>query len=231
MGSRAFSEEVPNIPHLVQGKEVGDLRNDVEAAFYRYEKRTGYPTISRVVGGTSVSLAALPVAASLVGTNLLQGQEKASLTLGLTTSELIFTANRPGTPGNSISVELKTGAGEAISVVGPVIEVTLNTGVSTADSVKTLVDGDADAANLVQVASGGAGVAAVAAAQLLAGGVGEGLVVTVNGIAQEIAGAATDTAIPVSIATLTGAANGDAAVLQVESDGVTSDPITLGIVT
>lgn len=32
-GSLYFSKQIPNIPHLVQGKEVGDLRNDVEVAF------------------------------------------------------------------------------------------------------------------------------------------------------------------------------------------------------
>lgn len=230
-GSRAFSNEIPNVPHLVTGKEVGDLRNDVEAAFYRYEKRSGYPKISRVVGGTSVSLGAVPVAKDLVGTGLAQGQTAASLTEGTGTAELVFTANRPGEPGNSITVELKDGVGEAISVSGTDIEVTLNTGTSSANSVKALVDGDTDATRLVQVASGGAGVVAVMAATALSGGAGEGVNVYVNGIAQEVEGAITETALPLVVADLTGGANGDAAVLQVESDGVYSDPITLGVVT
>lgn len=234
-GSRAFSNETPDKPHLLRsggkGGEIADLRDDTEAGFYRYEKREGYPKISRVVGGTAVSLAALPASKDLVGTGLAQGQTAASLTVGTGTAELVFTANRPGTPGNNITVELKTGGAGAIAVTGTDIVVTLNTGTTDADAVKALVDGDTDATRLVQVTSGGAGVVAVTAATALSGGLGEGVNVYANGIAQEVEGSITETAIPLVVADLTGAANGDAVVLQVESDGVYSDPITLGVVT
>jgi hypothetical protein len=224
-----MADQRASIPHLSKG-EIKDLRGDVDAAFGLFEKRTGYPKISRVVGGMALSLGGLPQAAGIVGVNLIQGQVHASRTFGAGTSALTFTANRPGTPGNAITVELKTGAAEAISVVGTVIEVTLDTGVSTANSVKALVDGAAAAAALVNTTSGGAGVVAVAAAAALAGGVGEGLSVKVNGIEQAVTGATTETSIPMTVTALTGAAANGAVELDVESDGVRADALTLGVV-
>lgn len=232
-GSRAFSNEIPNVPHLIRGKEVGDLRDDVEAAFYRVEKRTGYPKISRVVGGTAVSISGLPASADLAGTGFLQGQTKATATIGTGTAELAFTATRPGEPGNDITVEIvdSAGGGLAVSVVGTDIEIDKGGASDDADAIKVALDGDADIANLIVTVSGGAGVPVVTAQTSLTGGVGEGVNVYVNGIAQGVDGAVTDTALPLVVTDLTGAANGDAAVLQVESDGVYSDPITLGVVT
>jgi len=236
-GSRAFSNETPDKPHLLRsggkGGEIADLRDDTEAGFYRYEKRDGYPKISRVVGGTAVSLAALPASADLAGTGFLQGQTKATATIGTGTAELAFTATRPGEPGNDITVEIVDSAsgGLAVSVTGTDIEIDKGGGSDDADAVKVALDADADIANLIVTVSGGAGEPAVTAQTALTGGVGEGVNVYVNGIAQNVDGAVTDTALPLVIADLTGAANGDAAVLQVESDGVYSDPITLGVVT
>lgn len=235
--SRAFGEEGPDRPHLVRGRgglsgELRDVREDIEDAYTRLEGLVGYPKLFRVTGGsTALSLAALPTAKALVGEDLLQGQTKAALTLGAGTSQLDFTANRPGKPGNDITVELATGGAESIAVVGNAITVTLNTGTSTPDSIKTTVDADADAARLVQVVSGGAGVAVVAATTNLSGGIGEGFVVYVNGIAQEVDGPITDTALPLEVTDLTGAANLDQAQILVVSDGVSANPMQIAVAT
>jgi hypothetical protein len=232
MASRSFGSQGPSVPHLSKN-QLSDLRADVEAGFTALEGRADFPKISRVVGGTAVSLAALPVAAAVVGVDLLQGQIKASLVLGTGTSALTFTANRPGTPGNDISVEIvdSEGGGLAVAVDAGVITIDLGGDTSSANQVKTAVDSDTDATALVQVVSGGAGTVVVAAEENLSGGVGVGLLAMVNGISQDIVGSATETSIPMSISALTGAANGDAAVLQIVSNGVWSDPITLGVVT
>jgi len=238
-GSRSFSNEGPNKPHLVRlGKggvagEVADLRDDTESAFGRLEGRTGFPTVDFATGGTAISIAGLPVDVAITGTELLQSQTKATLSVGTGTAELAFTANRPGEPGNSITVEIvdSAGGGLAIAVSGTDIEIDKGGASDDADAVKVAIDGDADAARLVQVVSGGAGVPVVTAQASLSGGVGEGFVVSVGGIAQEVNGAITDTALPLEVTDLTGMANGDAAVCTVSSDGVTADPITLGIVT
>lgn len=232
MSSKAFGSKSPLIPHIGGSttKEVGDLRADVEEAMLSLESKAGYPQVNKITGGTALSLAAIPAVAGVVGSGFLQGQEKASLILGTGTAALTFTANRPGTPGNSISVELLTGAAEAVSVVANKISVTLDTGTSTANSIKALVDGDAAAAALVQVASGGAGIVAVAAETPLSGGVGLGLEVLVNGLSQTVAGAVTDTAIPLVVSDLTGTVAGDAASALVVSNGRQSNAMTVGVV-
>jgi len=232
MASRSFGSQSPQIPHLVSGKEVGDLRNDIEAAFTALEALTSFPKISRVTGGASVSLAAVPVAKALTGESFLQGQVKATLTKGTGTASLAFTANRPGTPGNSITVAIvQGGAGASVAAVGNAITITLALAGSTANAIKALLDADAGCHGLVQTVSGGAGTVLVSAAAPLTGGVGAGLEVFANGLSQAIRGAVTEQAIPLVVSDLTGAANGDAAVLQVKSNGVHSYPVTIDIVT
>jgi hypothetical protein len=229
MASRAFGSEVPSFPHRVDHEEA-DLRADVENGFQKLEGRVGYPHIGKVTGGTAVSLGAVPVAKAIAGTGFLQGQVAATLALGTGTSALTFTANRPGTPGNGISVEILTGGALAVAVVGQKISVTVNTGVTTANAAKAAIDADTAAHALVQVVSGGAGVLALSAEKPLAGGVGAGLEVKIFGIEQSVYGLVTDTAIPMGVIDLGTAANGDAVALQIKSNGVTSNAITLGVV-
>lgn len=232
MSSKAFGTKTPLAPHIGGSttKEVGDLRADVEEAMVSLESKSGYPQLGKVTGGAAVSLGAVPVAKAIAGFNFLQDQAKASLVKGTGTSALTFTANRPGEPGNSIQVEILTGGAESVAVVGSKISITLNTGTSTANSVKATVDADAAAAALVQVASGGAGVVAVSAVENLAGGTGLGLEVKINGLEQVVAGAVTETAIPMKVSDLTGAVAGDSVALLVVSNGRQSNSMTVDVV-
>jgi hypothetical protein len=229
--SFAMSSESPRVPHLAKpGSELYDLRDDVDESFERLEGLTGYPRIVEVPGGNILSIGGSPVSSACVGVNLLQGKEKATLTLGTGTSELVVNACRPGTPGNDITLELETGGAEAIAVAGDAITVTLNTGTSTPASVVALLDGDADAARLVKSVSAGVGVIAVAPATNLAGGTGSGFVVSVGGVAQEVNGEVTDVLMPLEVATGTGMVTGDAMELLVVSNGVAAPIMTVDIV-
>jgi hypothetical protein len=230
MASLSFGSQSPSVPHLSTG-EVGDLRGDIESAFVKSDGRVGFPFISRVPGGMGLSLAGVPITCGVVGSGFLQGQSKATLTAGTGTSSLAFTANRPGTPGNSISVAVVAGSGSlSVGVVGQAITVTLAAGGSTANAVKAAVDAHATAKTLVQVVSGGTGSVAALAATNLSGGTGAGFEVKINGIEQQVVGSLTDTALPLVVSDLTGCAATDAAILRVSSNGVVSNAVALGVV-
>lgn len=227
--SRAMRDQGAAIPHLSKG-EIADLRSDVDEAFALREDR---PQLSRITGGTAVSLAGMPSTLAMVGTGLLNSKVQATLSVGTGTAELAFTANRPGTDGNNITVTIvdSGSGGLAVSVVGTDIEIDKGGGSDDADAVKTALDGDADILNLVSVVSGGAGEPAVAAQASLSGGTGDGFSVKINGIEQTLEGKVTDTAIPALANDFTGAANGDQAQVIVTTDGMELAPMTIGIVT
>jgi hypothetical protein len=209
---------------------VGDLRGDIDKSFERFEGLSDWPRVVEAPGGGALSIAGSPVSVACVGQNLLQDQAKATVQFGTGTSQLDVTANRPGTPGNDISVEPETGGAESVNTVGNVITVTLNTGTSTPNSVKATMDADAATARLVHTVSGGAGIIAVAAETNLAGGTGSGFVVTVGGVAQEVNGEITDVLMPLEVATGTGMTAEDMMELMVISNGVSAPPVTLRIV-
>lgn len=232
MTSKAMADQSASIPHLNK-HEIGDLRADVDASFSILEAQTGYPVITRVATGHAVDISNVGggyEAHNIVGTGFMQNATQATKTFGTGTASLAFTANRPGTGGNAISVALLTGAAEAISVVGSVVEITLDTGVSTANSVKVLCDADTGFKKLLSVVSGGAGVAAVAAAALLTGGTGTDLVVKVGGLAQAVLGKVTDTLIPMGVVDLTGLAATDSVNCEVICNGVKSQPTSVGLI-
>lgn len=85
---------------------------------------------------------------------------KAAIDIGGTVAAgvLSYEAKTPGAAGNSISIWHKAGAAESISVVGTDIEIVLESGVSSAASIKALVEGTPAAAALVSVAIKTAGV-------------------------------------------------------------------------
>jgi hypothetical protein len=230
--SKAMAGEGPRIPHLAPGtSEVGDLRLDLEASFERLEAQTDYPSIEYVDAASAMSLAGLPLALVIHGDALLQDQEFASYQFGdVGAAGAEFEANRPGTPGNDITVELETGAAEAVAVVGSDVTVTLNTGVSTPATIKALVEGDADAKKLVHVniSGGGGDPIAVAAQQSLAGGEGEGLEVLVKGNDVDvIAKSPSAGTITAQISGMTGAGAGDVVQCRVKTNGLMSDSIGL----
>lgn len=109
--------------------------------------------------------------------------------------DLTYTAKKPGSARNSITVAYTGGAtagAEVVSVVGNAISVQIENGVSTATQIKTAVDASGAAAALVSVTiSGTAGNAqAVAAAANLAGGTGSATL-TASSLASAINASAT----------------------------------------
>lgn len=232
--SRAMRDQGAAIPHLSKG-EIADLRSDVDAALKTIEDK---PYLTRVTGGsTALSIAGLPTAKPLVGVGLLASKVKAELVINEgTTAELTFTANRPGTDGNDITVTIvDTGSGGlAVAVVGTDIEIDKGGGSDDAAAIKAALDGDADILNLIATAHdgvAGAGEPAVAAEQSLAGGTGDGFSVKVNGIEQMLNGEVTDTAVPLLVDDLTGAANLDQARISVTTDGLELESMQIAVAT
>lgn len=230
MASKTFGTEIQNLPR-VAGREVMDLRSDIESAVVKLEGKVDFPSLGKVTGGASVSIGAVPVAKAIAGLSLLQGCARATKAFGVGTAAITLTANRPGTPGNAVQYEAVQGAGAiAVALVGSKITVTLAAAGSTANDVKSALDADTAIAALVQVVSGGAGTVLVTPLASLEGGTGSGLEVTINGLAQTVVGAVTDIAIPMKVSNLTGSAAGDAVALQVKSNGVMTNAITLDVV-
>lgn len=235
MLSRAMRDQGAAIPHLSKG-EIRDLRQDVDAAMLILEDK---PVLTRITGGsTALSLAALPTAKPLVGVGLLAGKVQASLVINeSTTAELTFTAQRPGTPGNALTVQVvdSAGGGLAVSETAGVIEIDLGGATPDAATILAALDADADILDLIDTAhdgAAGAGLPLVMAAALnLAGGTGDGFTVTVNGIAQKLNGPVTDTAVPLLVDDLTGAANLDEARVAVTTDGLELEAMQVAVVT
>jgi len=239
--SRPMRDQGPNRPHLVRGSggiagEISDLRGDVDGAFDELENR---PTLTRVTGGsTALSIAGLPTAKPLVGVGLLGGKVQGSLVINEgTTAELTFTAQRPGTPGNALTVQVvdSAGGGLAVSVALGVIEIDLGGATPDAATILAALDADADILDLIDTAHdgvAGAGLPLIMAAALpLAGGTGDGFVVSVNGVVQKVNGPVTDTGVPMLVDDLTGAANLDQAQIRVVTDGLELASMQIAIAT
>lgn len=244
--SKSFGGEAPRRPHLVQdGKggvagEVGDLRSDVESGFSVLEGRVGaFPELQWVDGGAP---AAAGGDAVLKGANLIQGQDFASLTLGIGTAELVFTALKPGTPGNSFTVELEDGGtagAEVVTKTANAFVITIEAGVSTADQIATAVNANAaDSDGYLTCNGGGSGTPVVTAATALSGGTGEGWTCWVSGVeclpanttGADGGAALTETACTVTVPDLTAEtdarAAGDLAQITISTDGVRTQSLT-----
>lgn len=172
--SVSFGHEQAERPHSVD-REVNDLREDVELAFERLEGRDSLPEIHDDT--IDANSGAGTVGCALLGINFLAGRSLASLTL-----DAALNIQAPGVVGNEISVTVVAGAGEAIVVTGKHIEITTNDGVSDANSIKTLIDGEGAAKALVvtSVVAGQGGTAINAASKAsLAGGSGDGFSATI----------------------------------------------------
>ena len=105
--STSFGSEQPERPHSV-GRELNDLREDVESAFAKLESQTSIPVI--ISGTLQYKNADNKVNANcrLDGVNFLAGQTQASVTL----DKLTFSSTYPGTAGNSINVTIVKAAGD-----------------------------------------------------------------------------------------------------------------------
>lgn len=170
----------------------------------------GAPQLTRS-DADDISAAAGSADLALFGTGLLAGQAKASLSHGDGTSALTLEAQVPGRGGNDISLQITDTGSLTVGAVGNQISVTIDGGTTTANDVKSAMDGDADIAKLVAVTSGGAGTdIAVLAETNLSGGAGAGMSAVCDGVAAVVL-TATDTEVHLEVPALAGAAAGDTA--------------------
>lgn len=190
--SVSFGHEQAERPHSVS-REVNDLREDVELAFERLEGHDNLPEIhDDTIDASSV---ADTVGCALLGINFLAGRSLASLTL-----DAALDIQAPGVAGNEISVTVIAGAAEAIVVTDKHIQITTDDGNSSANSIKTLIDGEGAAKALVvtSVVTGqGATLINAASKASLTGGSGDGFSATIYN-----ATAGTSLAIPQNDLTL-----------------------------
>ena len=141
--STSFGSEQPERPHTV-GRELNDLREDVESAFAKLEAQTSIPVILSSDLQFKADDRKINAACVIQGANFLAGQTQASVTL----DKLTFTSTYPGTPGNSINVTIVKAAGNAAALVVAVandtdITITLGTdgggAIDAAKNTNTLV--------------------------------------------------------------------------------------------
>jgi len=236
--SLSFGEQGPLRP-AHGGRELIDLRSDVDAGFIALEGKVSMPRITKIAG----VLGAADGAASLVitGVNLLAGKVQASLVIGAGNAAVTFLACRPGEAGNDITIALvdpdANSQALAISVDGTDIVISLETGVAgaiatTAQDIEDAIALDEDAFALVSATAGGsgAGVVAAAAAENLAGGTGEGFVVYVAGGEVALDGPVSDTTISVRDGEADTLTEDDLAVVEVKSHTMLSSGITVLVV-
>jgi hypothetical protein len=244
--SKSFGGEAPRRPHLVSnGKggvpgEIGDLRSDIENGFSVLEGRSGtFSELEWVDGGHPAAAGGDIV---LKGSNMVQGQDFAALTLGTGTAELVFTALKPGTAGNDFTVAIADGGtagSEAVAKTGNAFVITVEAGVSTADQIATAVNANAaDSDGYLTCNGGGAGTPVVTAATALTGGTGEGWTCWVSGVeclpanttGANGGAALTETACTVTVPDLTAETDaravGDLVAITFSSDGVRSQSLT-----
>lgn len=213
-----------------EGKDIklGDL---IDAS-----DRTLLPKPTLVLGGGALSIAGIPAAATITGTNLLQSQVLDYVELGTGTSKVTVRANRPGVSG--VRVRLVDAASASVVVSTKDITINyrgpLNGNVDSANAVATLVNADATAIKLVHVTGGGAGIPVAITYQPLAGGSHDalsGLSVKIGGIEQDIINTPTETTIHLQTLDFTGLANLDQALLEITSNGRRSEPFAVRIIT
>ena len=198
--------------------------------------RTNLPKVVRVLGGGALSIAAIPAAATITGTDLLQGQVLDSYTFGTGTSSVLVKANRPGVSG--VRVRLVDAAAASIVVATKDITANyrgpLNGNVDNANAVAALINADADAVKLVHATGGGTGNVVAAGYASLTGGThttDAGLSVKINDIEQDIINTPTETSIALQTLDFTGLANLDQALLEITSNGKVSEPFAVRIIT
>jgi len=124
--------------------------------------------------------------ATIYGDNMLAGQTFA--TYAAAGNVIVFQAVIPGSLSNSLSIEIVDGAGEAVAGPDPdgKITITLNTGVSTYNSLATLVNNDAVVSLSVVVTASTADDALAADQVWLSGGTGDGVSLSIGGQAADI---------------------------------------------
>lgn len=222
------------------GKELRDLREDVDEGFRRYEGRSDHPRVDWI--DTSVGTTGLTGGTMVLrGANFLQGQSFEAYTHGTGNAALVFTALKPGKFG--YKVELTDTGALTVAYSGTTLSITINAGVSTANAIATAVNAAGSACRgIIRCVAGGTGAgfpAALALANFATGnaaaGYGDGFTATVSGVeampyhaaGTTPAAAITDTQIILEVPNLTTAAPPRSAVdpltISVKSDGIYSN--------
>jgi len=217
------------------GKEIRDLRADVEEGFQNNEAKAGFPALDWLDVTTGALLAA-GGDIKILGRNLLQSQTFDTLTLGLTTAGVVVTCLKPGDSGFSMKIVQGAGALSAAFASG-LLTVTLAAAGSTATQVVAAINALPACIGVIfaAVLSGGGGTVLVAAETALAGGAGfyagnKILVSGVEALPKHAASSWSNTAIIVTVPALTGEtparAAGDIVNVVVESDGIFSEALS-----
>jgi hypothetical protein len=194
--STSFGSEQAQRPHSV-GRELNDLREDVENAFSKIEAQTSIPVI--LCGDLQYKRGdkQTNAACELEGVNFLAGQVQASATI----NKLTFTSTYPGTAGNSLNVTVVDGVGNGVDLSvavanGTDITITLGTGgagaLDAAKNTNTLIIAEvaSECTNIATAALAAGGVAGnsdlVATAKtLLSGGTGDGATLRAHQLGQD----------------------------------------------
>jgi hypothetical protein len=193
-----FGSQQGERPHSL-GRELRDLRNDIEEAFVAFEGNDNLPVITGVNhvrtnfnnAGNAQNGAKLRINnLTLHGTNLLAGRSAASIKVyatGSTANYLTVSSIRPGIAGNSLAVEVvSAGADNDLSVditdgkitvslacAGGVIKDAADNNLT---AIKAAIDGEIDDDFIVAITGDNTDIiSAVIASANLAGGTGEGL--------------------------------------------------------
>ena len=190
-----FGSQQGERPHSL-GRELRDLRNDIEEAFVALEGNDNLPVITGVnhnrnkftVEGNNNKLHI--TALTLHGTNLLAGRSGASTKVyatGSTANYLTVSSIRPGIAGNSLAVEVvSAGADNGLSaaIVDGKITVSLacaggaikDAADNSLSNIKSAIEGEIDDDFIVTKTGDDTDIiSAVIASANLAGGTGEGL--------------------------------------------------------
>lgn len=224
----------------------------LEAAFLTVEgdisaisSGTGFPAIEKMSTGTVdlTDLATTVMDLDVTGADFLQGQTVATLSYGAGSAGMVFTALRPGTPGNAITVEIVDSAAGNLDITVTGTAIVIDKGGATDDAatiVAALNNADpatSDGANLlvdVVVLTDGASAPPVTAEDSLEGGLGTGIELLVNGTDQAVDTAVTETAISgriLTAAAIGSPADGEVLGVQVRSNGRISGQAQLCVAT
>jgi hypothetical protein len=169
---------------------------------------------------------------TLTGSNLLQNKVQAAATIaGTSTGRLILTANRPGTPGNLISLTVSDDGGGGATYTTSGNSITIDLGgatvsVGTAASAINAALTSNGPGLLVHATSTGSGNLVATAATYLSGGTGQGVAAYVDGAEVGVRTLMTDTEVQIYVDSLNGAVAGDIVGISVLTDGAMTNTLT-----
>jgi hypothetical protein len=167
--------------------ELIDLANELED---KVDRTTLHPEITGIRPAAGPTLAADGSENfTILGTNLLQGQSFASITLG---ASLVIYAEVPGVAGNSLGVRVIDSAGVgglAVTYAAGILTIDLDGATPTEDQIATAINTAGTWTGILRANSGGGAAFGTAVLRYLTGGVGTGVTVKLGGVTCPPAGA------------------------------------------